>query len=152
MANGKKFSTGNHPVEMTLPILQILSAGFEIDVITPTGAPSRSKCGRCLIKTRMSQGCSIRLRRRLKPQKPCPFCRQAMIQGASFIALFIRGGHGAMLRLADNPNVKKMFHWAHNRTLFTLTIYHGPAALLAAGAGNSFIYNKIPNCGFIRRN
>jgi putative intracellular protease/amidase len=57
-----------------------------------------------------------------------------------------------MLRLPDNPNVKKMFHWAHNRTLFTLTIYHGPAALLAAGAGNSFIYNKIPNCDFIRRN
>jgi molecular chaperone Hsp31 and glyoxalase 3 len=51
MANGKKFSTGNHLVEMTLPILQILSAGFEIDVITPTGAASRSKCGRCLIKT-----------------------------------------------------------------------------------------------------
>ena len=72
MANGKKFSTGNHLVEMTLPILQILSAGFEIDVITPTGAASRSKCGRCLIKTRMSQGCSIPLRRRLKPQKALP--------------------------------------------------------------------------------
>ena len=72
MANGKKFSTGNHPVEMTLPILQILSAGFKIDVITPTGAASRSKYGRCLMKTRMSQGCSIHLRRRLKPQKALP--------------------------------------------------------------------------------
>ena len=41
MANGKKFSTGNHPVEMTLPILQSLSTGFEIYIITPTGAPSR---------------------------------------------------------------------------------------------------------------
>ena len=51
MANGKKFSMGNHPVEMTLPILQILSTGFEIDVITSTGVPARSKCGQCLIKT-----------------------------------------------------------------------------------------------------
>ena len=68
-----------------------------------------------------------------------------MIQDGSFIALFIPGWHGAMLRLPDNPNVKKMFHWMHNRTLFTLTIYHGPAALLAAGEGNSFIYKKYQN-------
>ena len=72
MQNGKVFSTGNHPVEIALPMLHLISAGFEIDVITPTGAASRSKCGRCLIKTRMSQGCSIRLRRRLKPQKALP--------------------------------------------------------------------------------
>ena len=39
MANGKKFSTGNHPVEMGLPMLHLLNAGFEIDVVTPTGAP-----------------------------------------------------------------------------------------------------------------
>ena len=29
MANGKKFSTGNHPVEMGLPMLHLLRAGFE---------------------------------------------------------------------------------------------------------------------------
>jgi hypothetical protein len=72
MANGKKFSTGNHPVEMTLPILQILSAGFEIDVITPTGAASRSKSGQCLIKTRVSQVSSMRLKRHSKTPKALP--------------------------------------------------------------------------------
>ena len=39
MANGKKFSTGNHPVEMGLPMLHLMNAGFEIDIVTPTGAP-----------------------------------------------------------------------------------------------------------------
>ena len=39
MPNHKKFSTGNHPVEMALPMLHFLSVGFEIDLITPTGAP-----------------------------------------------------------------------------------------------------------------
>ena len=39
MANGKKFSTGNHPVEMGLPMLHLLKAGFQIDIVTPTGAP-----------------------------------------------------------------------------------------------------------------
>ena len=39
MPNHKKFSTANHPVEMTLPMLHFLSARFEIDLIIPTGAP-----------------------------------------------------------------------------------------------------------------
>ena len=43
MPNGKKFSTVNHPVEMALPMLHILSAGFKIDFITPTGTPIASE-------------------------------------------------------------------------------------------------------------
>lgn len=39
MANGKKFSMGNHPVEMELPMLHLMNAGFEIDVVPPSGAP-----------------------------------------------------------------------------------------------------------------
>jgi molecular chaperone Hsp31 and glyoxalase 3 len=41
MANGKKFSTGNHPVEMALPMLHLLKAGFQIDIVTPTGASAK---------------------------------------------------------------------------------------------------------------
>jgi molecular chaperone Hsp31 and glyoxalase 3 len=37
MANGKKFSTGNHPVEMLVPMLHFKNAGFDIDIFTPTG-------------------------------------------------------------------------------------------------------------------
>ena len=40
MANGRKFSTGNHPVEMALPMLHLINAGFELDLVTPTGAPA----------------------------------------------------------------------------------------------------------------
>ena len=39
MTNGKKFSTGNHPVEVGLPMLHLRNAGFQIDVVSPTGAP-----------------------------------------------------------------------------------------------------------------
>lgn len=39
MANGKKFSTRNHPVEMMVPAMHLKNAGFEIDVVTPTGKP-----------------------------------------------------------------------------------------------------------------
>ncbi|MBS9768918.1 MAG: protein deglycase HchA, partial [Flavobacteriaceae bacterium] len=30
MENGKKFSTGNHPVEMLLPMLHLKNAGFDV--------------------------------------------------------------------------------------------------------------------------
>ena len=41
MENGKKFSTGNHPVEMIVPMLHLKNAGFEIDIITATGKPAQ---------------------------------------------------------------------------------------------------------------
>lgn len=37
MANDKKFKTGNHPVEMMVPLLHFKKAGFTVDVFTPTG-------------------------------------------------------------------------------------------------------------------
>ncbi|HGE8384115.1 TPA: hypothetical protein ACGD7W_001116 [Serratia marcescens] len=39
MQNGKFFSTGNHPVEMLLPMHHLDLAGFEIDIATPSGDP-----------------------------------------------------------------------------------------------------------------
>ena len=39
MENGKMFSTGNHPVEMLLPIYHLDAAGFEVDVATLSGNP-----------------------------------------------------------------------------------------------------------------
>ena len=41
MANGKNFSTGNHPVEMLVPMLHLQNAGFHIDVFTPTGKSAK---------------------------------------------------------------------------------------------------------------
>ena len=37
MENGNKFDTGNHPVEMMVPLLHFKKAGFDVDVFTPTG-------------------------------------------------------------------------------------------------------------------
>ncbi len=39
MDGGEFFSTGNHPVEMLLPMLHLDKAGFEIDVATISGDP-----------------------------------------------------------------------------------------------------------------
>lgn len=39
MDGGEFFSTGNHPVEMLLPVLHLDAAGFEVDVATISGDP-----------------------------------------------------------------------------------------------------------------
>ncbi|KAG1647327.1 Protein/nucleic acid deglycase HchA [Nymphon striatum] len=39
MGNGKKFATGNHPVETLVPMLHLRNAGFDLEIATPTGRP-----------------------------------------------------------------------------------------------------------------
>merc|ERR1712014_258806 len=39
MEDGSFFSTGNHPVEMLLPMLHLDAAGFDIDIATISGQP-----------------------------------------------------------------------------------------------------------------
>ena len=39
MAGGEFFSTGNHPVEMLLPMYHLDAAGFDIDIATLSGDP-----------------------------------------------------------------------------------------------------------------
>jgi molecular chaperone Hsp31 and glyoxalase 3 len=142
MANGKKFSTGNHPVEMALPMLHLLSAGFEIDVVTPTGAPVKIEMWA------MPDGDEDvkKLYRDFagafeQPGSLTDFVANSMKDDTPYAAVYLPGGHGAMLGLPDNPNVGKLLNWAHDRDLYTLALCHGPAALLAAYNGKDFIYD-----------
>mgnify|MGYP001379604517 CR=1 FL=1 len=84
MANGKKFSTGNHPVEMALPMLHFLSAGFEIDLITPTGAPIAIEIWAMPDKDPHVAGFFYASERAFKNRKSlAEFFNNAMIQDAS---------------------------------------------------------------------
>jgi D-lactate dehydratase / protein deglycase len=141
MANGKKFSTGNHPVEMGLPMLHLMNAGFEIDVVTPTGAPV------AIEKWAMPEDDADvkRLYRDYadafaNPGSLADFVARKMDDAVSYAAVYIPGGHGAMLGLPENADVGKVLHWAHEQDLFTLALCHGPAALLAAKTEKGFLY------------
>ena len=142
MANGKKFSTGNHPVEMGLPMLHLLNAGFEIDVVTPTGAPVAIEMWAMPADDADVQ----KLFRNYadvfeNPGSLSEFVTNKMNDNTSYAAVFIPGGHGAMLGLPDNTDLGKVLHWAHNSDLFTLALCHGPAALLAADDEHGFLYD-----------
>ena len=149
MANGKKFSTGNHPVEMGLPMLHLLAAGFEIDIVTPTGAPAviedwaMPRDDAAVMKLYRDYADAF-----ATPGSLADFVANSMADDAPHVAVYLPGGHGAMLGLPENEDLGKLLRWAHKRDMFTLAICHGPAALLAAGDGPSFIYNGYKIAAF----
>ena len=139
MANGKRFSTGNHPVEMGLPMLHLLAAGFEIDIVTPTGKPvvveDWAMPREDVNVMRLYQDFAKSFE---KPGSLVDFARNSLIDDTSYIAVFLPGGHGAMLGLPESEDLGKVLRWAHDRALYTLAICHGPAALLAANPARRF--------------
>ena len=111
MANGKKFSTGNHPVEMGLPMLHLMNAGFEIDIVTPTDAP-------VAIEEWAMPADDADVKKLYRdysnafanPGSPADFVAYKMNDVASYAAVYIPGGHGAMLGLPKNEDVGKVLH------------------------------------------
>lgn len=144
MKNGKKFSTGNHPVETLVPILHFDQAGFDVDFYTPTGGTVKFEMwampyedehiGKILEKynTQFSNPHSLQ-----------DFVADTTKSYVDYVAVFIPGGHGAMLDLPENNDVKELIKWVIAEDKFMLTICHGPAALLSAAQGideNDFPY------------
>jgi putative intracellular protease/amidase len=52
---------------------------------------------------------------------------------AEFDAVFIPGGHGPMVDMAENPDVRRALRIVHERDGSIAALCHGPAALLSAG-------------------
>jgi putative intracellular protease/amidase len=52
----------------------------------------------------------------------------------SFDAVFVPGGHGPMVDLADNPDVTRLLGLAHEKNATIAALCHGPAFLLSAPA------------------
>ncbi|MBO9399154.1 protein deglycase HchA [Shimia sp. R9_2] len=149
MANGKKFSTGNHPVELGLPMLHLLSAGFEVDIVTPTGAPAvvedwaMPREDATVMKLYQDYADALQ-----NPGSLADFVATSLTDTSPYVAVFMPGGHGAMLGLPESDDLGKLLRWAHNQDLFTLAICHGPAALLAAGNEADFIYKGYKIAAF----
>lgn len=161
MANGKKFSTGNHPVEMLLPMMHLSNAGFCIDVVTPTGAPVKIEMWAMPEEDDAVMAFYASFKDRFdNPGSVTDFVTTSLNDGFPYVGVFIPGGHGAMLGLPDNPEVGKLLRRCHGRDLHLLAICHGPAALLAAalpdpagatnptGNGEAFAYSGYELAAF----
>ena len=153
MANGKKFSTGNHPVEILLPALHLKNAGFDVDVVTPTGKPVAVEMWAMPNEDENVKAIYKEFKNKFeKPRSLADFVNTTMNDTINkYAAIFIPGGHGAMLGLPKNKDVGKVLKWSHNNDLFTLAICHGPAALLAGNVDENkedFIYKGYKIAAF----
>ncbi len=142
MKNGKLFSTGNHPVEALLPMLHLRNAGFEFEIATPTGKPVVFEMWAFPEKDEHVYKIYTDLKTSfIHPKKLEDFIDNSMGDASSYAAVFVPGGHGAMLGIPEDKNVGKILHWAHKHDLYTITLCHGPGSLLTTMLeGQKFLY------------
>ncbi len=142
MQNGKLFSTGNHPVEALLPMMHLKTAGFNFEIATPTGKPVVFEMWAFPEKDENFKNFYHEFKSDFEqPKKLQDFANNAETE--SFAAVFIPGGHGAMLGIPEDKNVGNILSWAHENNLFTITLCHGPGSLLATTLDNQpFLYEN----------
>ncbi len=145
MQNGVEFSTGNHPVEALVPMLHLRDAGFEFEIATPSGAPVVFEMWAMPGDDEAVTG----LYAELKPSFDKPRPLRSVVDGfkdelAEYAAVFVPGGHGAMLGIPEDPNVGTILRWAHENDLFTISLCHGPGSFLATTLGG----HEFPYSGY----
>lgn len=142
MQNGKLFSTGNHPIEALLPMLHLKNAGFEFDILTPTGKPVVFEMWAFPKQDKAVQGIYDEYKSQFEqPQSLADLAANLATDNDTHAAVFVPGGHGAMLGIPEDQNVGTLLRWAHNSDLVTFTLCHGPGSLLTTSLDDSdFLY------------
>ena len=142
MKNGKLFSTGNHPIESLVPMLHLKNAGFDFEIVTPTGKPVVFEMWAFPEEDKDVKAIYDEYKSSFEqPIKLTDFITHSFVNDSSFAAVFVPGGHGAMIGIPEDRNVAKVLNWAHENDLFTITLCHGPAALLSTTLDNQkFLY------------
>lgn len=142
--NGTFFSTGNHPVETLLPMYHLDKAGFAFDVATVSGNPVKFEYWAMPSEDQEVQGLFARYHPRFK--RPLTLST-VVAQGLDhYAAIFIPGGHGALIGLPGSKDVGAVLEWAAANDRFVISLCHGPAAFLAVG--DSGIYRGYRICAF----
>ena len=143
MKNGKLFSTGNHPIEALVPMLHLKNAGFDFEIATPSGKPVVFEMWAFPEEDANVTAIYNEYKSRFeKPKKLTEFIANSFANDSSYAAVFIPGGHGAMIGLPADKNVGKVLNWAYQSELFTITLCHGPGVLLSTALDNQkFLYD-----------
>lgn len=149
MANGKFFSTGNHPVEMLLPVLHMDAAGFEVDVYTLSGNPVKLEMWAMPGQDEAVKEIYQKYLPKLK--KPGKLSDANLGPDSPYIAFFCPGGHGCLAGIPESPDVKRVLKWAVSENKLIISLCHGPACLLAASVDEKpedYIFKGYEICVF----
>lgn len=133
MGNGKKFSSGNHPVETGQPLLILKDAGFDFDICTPTGQPA------CLEMWALPKKDELFMEffeKTIKPKADKPLSLEKIFADKKafdkYVTFFFPGGQGAMLGLPEDETCGKLVEYTKEKDLILMSVCHGPAAFLSA--------------------
>lgn len=153
MADGKFFSTGNHPVEMLLPVLHLDAAGFEVDIATVSGDPVKFEMWAFPKDDKAVKDIHEKYKAKLRaPLNLQKVWGNGFTKDTPYIGVFIPGGHGVMNGVPFSPTVGAILRWADAEKRYFITLCHGPASMLAAGIdkpeGSKFIYEGYKICVF----
>lgn len=142
MKNGKSFSTGNHPIESLVPMLHLKNAGFDFEIATQTGKPVVFEMWAFPGKDEQMKAIYEEYKSNFEnPISLQSFIDSSFTESASYAAVFVPGGHGAMIGIPEDENVSKILNWAHDRDLFTISLCHGPGSFLSTTLnGQEFLY------------
>lgn len=133
MTNGKSFSTGNNVQETMVPLMHLVNGGFDFDVVTPSGRAAILEEWSVPIKDQAV----IKFRKENQTKFNHPLSLETLIknnelnEASNYIALFLPGGHGAMLGLPEDKNVATLLRWIQSSDRHLIAVCHGPAALIA---------------------
>ena len=142
MQNDKLFSTGNHPIEALLPMLHLKNAGFDFEIATPTGKPVVFEMWAFPEEDENVKAIYAELKSSFEnPTSLAEFVDSSFKNSESYAAVFVPGGHGAMIGIPEDRNVGKTLTWAHTNDLFTISLCHGPGSFLSTTLDDqTFIY------------
>ena len=132
MTNGKLFSTGHNVTETAVPLLHLTTAGFDFDVVTPTGAPAVLEDWSAPIDDDAVMGFVTQHRGRFDaPLSLADLVADGLGEDSPYVAVFLPGGHGAMVGLPENGDVGRLIRWVAGTDRHLVAVCHGPAAMLA---------------------
>ena len=138
MANGKLFSTGNNVQETMVPLMHLVNAGFDFDVVTPSGKAAVLEEWSVPIKDQAV----LRFRSENQSKFNQPLSLKKLVaekelnQESDYIALFLPGGHGSMVGLPHDENVGELIRWIETSNRYMVAVCHGPAAMIAKDKQN----------------
>ncbi len=139
MTNGKLFSTGNNVQETMVPLMHLVNAGFDFDVVTPTGKPA------ILEDWSVPQKDDAVLRfmsaNKHKFDSPASLLKivenNELNEGSKYLAVFLPGGHGSMIGLPEDGNAGELIRWVEASDRYLVAVCHGPAAMVATAVNDN---------------
>ncbi len=129
MGDGKRFKSGNHPVETLVVLMHLENAGFEPVFATLSGKSCKFEEFAMPDEEEIN---AFRAKHTNQLEKPRVISDVASeLSGGEYKAVFIPGGHGAVIGLPESNDTKAALRHFTDNEKQVISICHGPAALLA---------------------